>query len=313
MKVAILGQNGNWHTAVLQAALARHGIEAPCFPITSVTARVAGRPRLVTISPQVRADSRQQTAGSGAQVTASMSEPLEDYDIVFVRGIPGGSLEQIIFRVDALHRLENAGVRVINSPLAIERTVDKYYTSTLLEDTGLPTPRTVVTEQFDQALAAFHELGGDVVVKPLFGSEGRGMVRVADPDSAYRALRALELGRYVYYLQEFVPHGCEDIRAFVVGQQVVAAMVRQGQSWKTNIAQGAKAVPLSPDATLVAMACQAARAVGADYAGIDILLTEGGKYTVIEVNGIPGWQGLQEVTAVDIADRIVEHALCQVK
>ena len=294
MRVAILGQKGNWHTSVLQAALARRGIAAPCSPITLVTARVTGRPRLVTVSPQATPDA---------------SEPLEDHDIVFARGIPGGSLEQIIFRVDALHRLENAGVRVINSPLAIERTVDKYYTSTLLEDAGLPTPRTVVTEQLDQALAAFHELGGDVVIKPLFGSEGRGMVRVSDPDTAYRALRALELGRYVYYLQEFVPHGCEDIRVFVVGQQVVAAMVRQGQTWKTNIAQGAKAVPLSPDDALCALACQAARAVGADYAGIDILVTESGRYTVIEVNGIPGWQGLQEVTLVDIADRLVEYAL----
>jgi len=298
MRVAILGQPSNWHTSVLQAALARHGIESSCFPITMLAARVAGRPLLAATPPPVPA---------GA--TAGMSEALEDYDAVLVRGIPGGSLEQIIFRVDMLHRLENTGVRVINSPLAIERTVDKYYTSTLLEDAGLPTPRTVVTEQFDQALAAFLELGGDVVIKPLFGSEGRGMVRVSDPDTAYRALRALELGRYVYYLQEFVPHGCEDIRSFVVGQQVVAAMVRRGQTWKTNIAQGAKAVPLSPDQSLCTLACQAARAVGAGYAGIDILVTEGGHYTVIEVNGIPGWQGLQEVTRVDIAERIVEHAL----
>jgi RimK family alpha-L-glutamate ligase len=297
MKAAILGQQGNWHTTVLQAALARRGVEAPCTPITQVTARLVDRPWVTTVSPQA---------------TTGAVEALEDYDVVFVRGIPGGSLEQIIFRVDVLHRLENAGVRLINSPAAIERTVDKYYTSTLLEDAGLPTPRTVVTEQFDQALAAFHELGGDVVVKPLFGSEGRGMVRVSDPDTAYRALRALELGRYVYYLQEFVPHGCEDIRAFVVGQQVVAAMVRQGQSWKTNIAQGAKAVPLSPDASLTAIACQAARVVGADYAGVDILVRQGGDYTVIEVNGIPGWQGLQEVTRADIADEIAAYALRQV-
>jgi RimK family alpha-L-glutamate ligase len=302
MNVAILGQRGNWHTTVLQAALLRRAIEAPCFPITQALARVTGRPWLVTISPQ-------STEPVLTEATASVSRPLEDYDIVFVRGIPGGSLEQIIFRVDVLHRLENAGVRVINSPVAIERTVDKYYTSTLLEDAGLPTPRTMVSEQFDQALAAFRELGGDVVVKPLFGSEGRGMVRVSDPDSAYRALRALELGRYVYYLQEFVPHGCEDIRVFVVGQRVVAAMVRQGQTWKTNIAQGARGVPLSPDASLSAIACRAARAVGADYAGIDILAIEGGGYTVIEVNGIPGWQGLQEATQVDIAERLVTYAL----
>jgi len=293
MKVAILGQPNNWHTTALQAALARRGVEAPCAPIIQVVARLVGRPRVSTVSP----------------AATNASEPLEECDAVFVRGIPGGSLEQIIFRVDVLHRLENAGVQVVNSPAAIERTVDKYYTSTLLEDAGLPTPRTVVTEQFDQALAAFHELGGDVVIKPLFGSEGRGMVRVSDPDIAYRALRALELGRYVYYLQEFVPHGCEDIRAFVVGEQVVAAMVRQGHSWKTNIAQGARAVPLSADASLTAIACRAARAAGADYAGVDILVRQGGDYTVIEVNGIPGWQGLQEVTQVDIADQIAGYVL----
>jgi RimK family alpha-L-glutamate ligase len=113
----------------------------------------------------------------------------------------------------------------------------------------------------------------------------------------------------VYYLQEFVPHGREDIRVFVVGQQVVAAMVRQGQTWKTNIAQGARAVPLLPDASLSAIACRAARAVGAGYAGIDILAVEGGGYTVIEVNGIPGWQGLQETTRVDIAECLVSYAL----
>ena len=97
------------------------------------------------------------------------------------------------------------------------------------------------------------------------------MVRISDPDTAYRALRALELGRYVYYLQEFVPHGCEDIRVFVAGQQVVAAMVRQGRTWKTNIAQGAQAVPLSPDASLSDLACRAAQTVGADYAGVSRL------------------------------------------
>jgi RimK family alpha-L-glutamate ligase len=302
MKVAILGQEGNWHTTVLRTALRQHGIEAHGFPITQVLARVTGRPRLQPVSSPALPQADREPIDH-------VSQPLENYDIVFVRGIPGGSLEQIIFRVDLLHRLENIGVRVINSPLAIERTVDKYYTSALLEDAGLPTPRTIVSEQFDQALAAFHELGGDVVVKPLFGSEGRGMVRVSDPDTAYRALRALELGRYVYYLQEFAPHGCEDIRVFVVGQRVVAAMVRQGQTWKTNIAQGARAVPLSPDASLSAIACRAARAVGADYAGIDILPIEGGGYTVIEVNGIPGWQGLQEATQVDIAERLVTYAL----
>ena len=233
-----------------------------------------------------------------------------------MRTIPGGSLEQVIFRVDALHRLENAGVRIVNSPMAIERTVDKYYTSTLLEDAGLPTPRTVVTERFDEAMAAFHELGDDIVVKPIFGSEGRGMVRVSDPDTAYRVFRALELGRYVYYLQEFVPHACEDIRVFVIGRQVLAAMVRRGETWKTNIAQGARAEVLALDPAgctaadeLREMSIRAVQALGADYAGVDILPLQGGGYTVIEVNGIPGWRGLQAATGMDAAEHLVDYVL----
>jgi RimK family alpha-L-glutamate ligase len=286
VKIGILGQRGGWHVTALQGALARRSIAAPSFPITQLTARLSARPWL-----------------------AAADESLEAYDVLFVRTIPGGSLEQVIFRVDALHRLENAGVRIVNSPTAIERTVDKYYTSALLEDAGLPTPRTVVTERFDEALAALDELGGDVVVKPIFGSEGRGMVRVSDPDTAYRVFRALELGRYVYYLQEFVPHGCEDIRVFVVGEEVVAAMVRRGKNWKTNVAQGATTAALPLNDTLRETSLCAARAVGADYAGVDILPIEGGGYTVVEVNGIPGWRGLKAATGVDVAEYVVNYVL----
>lgn len=283
----------------LQAALHRRGISAPCFPISRLTAGVGMLPRL-TAPPG---------SGNGSGSDGGNEDDLARYDVLFVRTIPGGSLEQIIFRVDALHRLENAGVRVVNSPTAIERSVDKYYTSTLLEDAGLPTPRTVVTERFDQAMAAFEALGSDVIVKPLFGSEGRGMVRVTDPDTAYRVFRALELGRYVYYLQEFIPHGHEDIRLFVIGTEVVAAMTRRGANWKTNVAQGASVAPLDAPTELQAMALRAAQAVGADYAGVDILPIVGGGYTVVEVNGIPGWRGLQRATGVDVAGRLVTYIL----
>ncbi len=282
MKVGILGSPRGWHVQALQRALERRGLGATCLPITRLVARIADRPWL-----------------------RSREEALDSYDVLFVRAIPGGSLEQIIFRVDALHRLENAGVRIVNPPTTIERTVDKYYTSSLLEDAGLPTPRTLVTERFDEALLAFQELGGDVVVKPLFGSEGRGMVRVSDQDTAYRVFRALELGRYVYYLQEFIPHHNEDIRAFVIGDEVVAAMVRRSNSWKTNVAQGAEAEPLTLSAELEEMSLRAACVLGADYAGVDILRSEEGDFYVTEVNGIPGWTKLQKVTGVDVADLLV--------
>lgn len=287
MRFGIIGRRGSWYVRSLQTALARRGIDAPCFPVTRLTARLGG----------------------GWPCVGCCGEPLNSCDVLLVRAIPGGSLEQVIYRMDTLHRLENAGVRVINSPSAIERTVDKYYTLSLAEDAGLPTPRTVVAERFDDAVAAYDELGGDVVVKPLFGSEGRGIVRVSDADSAHRVFKALELGKYIYYLQEYIPHGSEDIRAFVINGEVVAAMVRRGKNWKTNIANGASAGPLVLDDVLRRMSIEAARALGAVYAGVDILPCEGGGYKLIEVNGIPGWRGLQSATGIDVPGLLIDYIL----
>lgn len=283
MRIGILGSRRGWHVETLRRAFEERGIPAECFPITRLVARISEKPR-VCIEEQV----------------------LEDYDAVIVRSIPAGSLEQIIFRVDVLHRLEDLGVRVVNSARTIERTVDKYYTSSLLEDAGIPTPRTVVTERFDEAMEAFKELG-DAVVKPLFGSEGRGMVRVCDEDAAYRVFRALELGRYVFYLQEFIPHANWDIRTFVIGGEVVAAMVRRAEGWKTNVARGARVEPLEPSEELREISLRAAAVLEAEYAGVDILKAEDGGYYVTEVNGIPSWRGLQAATGVDVAELLVDY------
>jgi RimK family alpha-L-glutamate ligase len=288
VKIGIVGSKGSWHVEALMKALEERGILRDRFPITRLVAKISDEPR-VRVWEHI----------------------LEEYDAIIVRSIPRGSLEQIIFRVDVLHCLEDLGVRVVNSARTIERTVDKYYTSALLESAGIPTPRTVVTERFEEAMEAFREMG-DVVVKPLFGSEGRGMVRVTDEDTAYRVFRALELGRYVYYLQEFIPHAHWDIRAFVIGSEVVAAMARQAEQpgpspWKTNVAQGAKGRPWELDREVQEMALTACQTLEADYAGIDILPGEDGHYYVIEVNSIPGWRGLQAVTGMNVAQLLVDY------
>ena len=286
MKAVILGSRSGWHEARLARALRERDAETLVAPITALSAGIGDGERL---------------AAGGVR--------LDDAAAVIVRAIPGGSLEQVIFRVDALHRLARLGVAVVNSPRCIERTVDKYFTSTLLEDAGVPTPRTRVCERLDDALAAFEALGRDVVLKPLFGSEGRGIVRISDPDLAYRTFRALEVTRSVFYLQEFVAHGGQDIRAFVVGGRVVAAMTRRAAGWKTNVSQGARTEPLLPSAALARLSVHAAALLEADYAGVDLLEAGDGRLYVIEVNGIPGWRGLQQTTDVDVAAAIAEHAL----
>jgi RimK family alpha-L-glutamate ligase len=283
MEVAILGAGRGWHLDELERALRARGHGSRVLPVSALTARIGGRPRLAA-------------GGVG----------LDDVDAVLPRIFPKGSLEQMVFRVDALHWLERLDIAVMNPAGAIERTVDKFYTSALLEAEGLPTPRTVVAERVDDALAAFQELR-DVIVKPLFGSGGRGMVRVSDEEIAYRVFRALDLERAVYYVQEALPHPGRDVRAFVVGDRVVAAAWRCSDQWRTNVARGARVERASLPQAWHALSVRAARAVAAEYAGVDLLPLPDGRVFVLEVNSIPGWQGLQSVATVDVAGAIVER------
>ncbi|UCD44493.1 MAG: RimK family alpha-L-glutamate ligase [Candidatus Bathyarchaeota archaeon] len=288
MKVGIVASDRKeWHVQRLMEALGERGAEAHVLPATRFLSRIEAEPRV-------------SVRGYG----------IDDYDAVVVRKVPGGSPEQVFYRMDVLHRLEDLGVYVINSADAVERAVDKYYTSTLFEDAGLRTPRTVVTESFREAMDGFRELGRDVVVKPLFGSLGTGMTRVSDPEVAYRIFKALELTRNVYYLQEFVPHGGEDLRAFVIGDHVVASMRRRAESWKTNISAGGKAEAHTLEEELAELCLKAARAIGLDYTGVDLLRSESdGQVYVVELNSTPGWRGLQTVTDFDIAGRLVDFIL----
>ncbi len=285
-RAGILASGDRWHAARLSEALARLGWEPVLLPATRLHGRV-GPP-----APQ------------GASSVGAGEVDLDALDALLIRFIPEGSLDQIVFRVDALHAIHDAGLLVVNPPRAIERTVDKHWTSQLLARAGIPTPRTVAAESIDDALAAFRVFG-DVVVKPLLGSGGRGIVRVTDEDLAYRVFRALQMQRAVFYVQEFVPHGRSDLRLLVVGDRVVAAARRSGEGWKTNVAAGAVMRPHRPSPEEEDLALRAARAVGADYAGVDLLESDGGGSLVAEVNGIPGWSGLQRTTSLDLASEVV--------
>ena len=225
---------------------------------------------------------------------------------MIVRGIPRGSLEQVIFRVDALHALVARGVTCVNGPRAIERTVDKFLASALLARAGVPTPRTIACERPEDALEAFEELGGDVIVKPLFGSMGAGMTRVDDADVAYRVFHALALERAVYYLQETLPHDGRDLRAFVVGGRVLAAIERVGPGWRANLARGARARADGAERRAGAHVPGGRRGAGRRLRGRRPAARRRREY-VLELNGIPGWHGLQEATGADVAAALVAH------
>lgn len=257
------------------------------FSFSDLYARVAFKPEL-TIHGEVDA--------------------IRELDAVIVRPIGRGSLDEVIFRLDALHRMERQGLPVINPPSAIEKAVDKYRALTLLEESGIQVPRTVATENDRLTVDAARELGGDVVMKPIFGSRGLGITRVSDEEIVGRISRTLAFHHHVLYLQEFIPHGTRDIRAFVVGDVVVAAMHRVSSSWKTNVSQGADAVPLAPPAEVADLAVRAAHVLGCEVAGVDILEGPDG-YLVNEINSQPGFRGLQTATQIDVAGAIVDHVV----
>jgi len=286
LKVAVIGSGENWHGQVLRQAWQQQGVDPLFVDVLRLKARL----------------------GKNWRITAGEVE-LNGLDLVMVRHVPGGSLEQVIYRMDALHQLEDQGVRLVNRPGAIEKMVDKYYTSSLLQAAGLQVPETVVTENPEEASAAMDLLGGDVVVKPLFGSSGIGMVRVTEPEIAGRVFRAMHLNGFVLYLQRFIPHHDSDLRVLVLNGECIAAMKRVSNSWKTNIAQGGRPEKYLLEEDVHIASQTAATALGADYCGVDLLRGEDGVLYLIEVNSMPSWQGLQQVTEDDIAHRIVHGCM----
>ena len=286
LRVAVVGASGSWHSRGLIGALGARGHEVLSVPATRLRSEIDEH--------------------GDAHVLGPEGVALDALDLLIVRGLPRGSLEQVIFRMDALHVLADRGVRCVNAPRAIERTIDKSWAGAVLAMAGVPTPPTIVCERYDDAMHAFERLGGDVVVKPLFGAMGSGIVRVEHRDVAHRVFRALELERTVYYIQRTIlPTGRRDLRVLVVAGEIAGAMERASDSWRANIARGARprAVALGEAERRLALA--AATALEADVAGVDLLVGPDGDAVVLEVNGIPGWQALQSVCEQDLTELVV--------
>jgi RimK family alpha-L-glutamate ligase len=232
----------------------------------------------------------------------------ERVSAILVRPIGRGSLEEIIFQLDVLHALRDHGIPIVNSPDAIEVAANKYRILSMLKLKDLPVPESIATEDISEASNYFSKLGGDVLVKPIFGSRGVGISRIRDQDLADRIFRTLRFYRHVLLLQRFIPHGTSDVRAFIVGESVIAAMRRRGDTWRTNISQGARAEPLELSGEMEELALKAAGAVGCEIAGVDLLEGPEG-IKILEVNSQPGWRGLQSVAKVDIAGEIAKYMI----
>jgi RimK family alpha-L-glutamate ligase len=234
-------------------------------------------------------------------------EKLDPY-AALVRGFGAAPTQKIFFRLDLLSAIEEYGMKLINSRESLEIASDKFLTSIFLEKYKIPTPKTIVCEDPEEALESFDELGGDLVIKPLYGSRGVGITRLNDKGFAENVMYTLGQLNEVFYLQEYIEHYNRDIRILVIGNKAIAGMFRVSDNWKTNIHAGARSEPLEINKELESLAIKAAQVTKTDIAGVDIIESERG-YLVLEVNSIPGFTALQKVTEIDLAAEIIEYFL----
>ncbi|MDG1893900.1 MAG: RimK family alpha-L-glutamate ligase [Fuerstiella sp.] len=285
MQVGVLGNEGSWY------------VEQICTAATS-----AGHNAFALQFQQLRAG-----------VTDNISHlhigniDATSLDAIIVRTMPPGSLEQVVCRMDFLAAVAASGVRVINDPRAIECAVDKYLTTQKLASAGIRVPDTIVCEDSDAALDAFELLGGDVVVKPLFGAEGRGIMRVDHPELALRTFRTLERLQATIYLQRFNRGPLTDIRILLLDGKIVGCMKRDpsGDDFRANAAQNGVCRAWQPTAEERDLAIQAASITGCVFSGVDLMYNEKNQPMVIEVNAVPGWKALERSCDVDVPQTLI--------
>lgn len=283
-----VAQAGGWHGQALAQAFDRQGWHAHMVCLDSCHVSIVDQQVQVHIP--------------------GLSQPSP---IAFVRGVAAGSIQQIITRMNILHTLQRQGMTIYNQARAIEITVDKGLTTQLLAEHGIATPNTWVCEYRQVAHPLMQEAldnGKTLVIKPLFGSQGKGVRLIEHPQQF--ALPQDMFVDGIYYLQEKIDCGTNqhDYRVFVVNGEPVAVMRRQGDGWLHNVARGARCTSSDED-DVAKIGVQAAAAIGINYAGVDIIRDKHGKLWVIEVNSIPAWRGLQTITDLNIADILVADLL----
>ncbi len=227
-----------------------------------------------------------------------------EVDIVLDRGLVHSRAEY------TLRILESWGIPTVNSYKATITCDNKFLTNMALIEHGVPTLRTMLAYTPESAIEAIERLGYPVVLKPNTGSWGRLLAKINDRDAAEAVLEHKEiLGSYhhsIFYIQEYVQKPGRDIRAFVIGDSVIAASYRQSDHWITNTARGGISAPCPITPEIEDLALRAANAVGAEIAGVDIIETPEG-YKVIEINVGAEFHGLIETTDRDIPGEIVSY------
>ena len=291
MQLVVIGAPDAWHVGRLVAAATGRGHRVAVVEWHRLGARIA---------PPGPA------GGGGRRPESFLPEEIDRADAVVVRGMPAGRLEEVILRMDLLGRIEARGTPVVNAPRALEAAIDKYLSLARLAAAGIPVPRTIVAQDPEAIRAAWEALGRDAVVKPLFGSCGRGIERVADRDALDALVAAVAAEGTATYLQEMIPHPGWDMRVLLAGDATFAMRRHNATDWRTNLARGATATAADPPPGWRDLARRAAAILGVEVAGVDLLPGPDGEPTVLEVNAVPGWRGLEGVTGADVTGAVVD-------
>lgn len=305
VRIGVLGSRDSWYTRDLARAAATLPSDTTLQWLNFAELEVSLCQKNV-LGVQTNAIALGKSASP--EQSPSRIECLDQLKAVLVRSMPLGSLEQVIFRMDCLQALGGAGVAVINPPRSLETAIDKWLTQHRLHLAEILTPPTIVCQTRDAALAAFEQLGGDVLIKPLFGGEGRGILRIQDADMAWRACGTLQQLGQVMYVQQFLDHFGYDIRVLFIGSKMfsIKRVARDG-AWRTNLSQGSRAEPHVLDDQQRDVAQRSAAAVGGTVLGVDLLPLRDGRLMVLEVNAVPGWKGLAAALDIDIAREVLLH------
>jgi RimK family alpha-L-glutamate ligase len=285
MKMTVLASGHGWHIQDLHRAAIEHDIQLH-----------------TALFQQLSLDMLVDC--NSLQVIHANGHRLNDQDAILVRMMPPAGLEKVVFRMDMLHRLSESGMQIANPPKVIEMAVDKALSLARLSAAGINVPPTWVGESVEDAMIAFQKMSGDVICKPIFGSEGRGLIRITDYEQAWRVFQSLSQIDSVIYLQKFIKNNGSDIRVMVLGDEIIASMKRIAKEaeWRANVAQGARAEPIRnlPN-EIKDIAIRTAKEVGSVILGIDFIYDLEGRIYLIEINGVPGWRAISDVCQIDIA------------
>jgi RimK family alpha-L-glutamate ligase len=284
--IGVLGRAGEWHWADLTRAATNRCSLVRC--------------QFENLVAKVDAHSATVYAGSIC---------LNELCGIILRAMPRGSLEEIIFRMDAVATLERAGICVVNSAKTCETCIDKFAALVQLQSAGLSVPRTIVCQSKEAALAAFIELSEDVVLKPVFGSEGRGLLRLRSVELADRLFQTMSQQGQTIYLQEYIDHANWDLRLLVVDGDVYAIKRHNELDWRLNATRGASVTAVQANPEELRWARLVAELVNARFCGVDLIYDRNDQPYILEVNASPGWRYVSQACGVDIAARVLDLIL----